>query len=297
MLNSLVSSTRRCFVVFGWTDSHLSLSCISYNRNSLRWYMMKISIQWLLPGEYYWTKEIIYLSQVGWFLYQPAKLKFLNENMWHFKCKWLSKNIHVKSTGNTKLFVGVTVSTNSCLSQCGPRMSWPLVSDVTLPSPYGSWESLQQTSGPLSSVTSGYEKWMNELMFLIALNCFLYVSQGTQRIDTTTSKNGLNMKSFACLCPRMAQQAVRFRGPSPVPVPAPAPTSAPAPAQTPVLRGPPPLLRPPPPPFGIMRGPPPRPPFARPPFDPSMPPIPPPGGIPPPMGPPHLQVTVTVLLH
>uniref|UniRef100_A0A3P8P2V7 Transcription elongation regulator 1 n=1 Tax=Astatotilapia calliptera TaxID=8154 RepID=A0A3P8P2V7_ASTCA len=76
---------------------------------------------------------------------------------------------------------------------------------------------------------------------------------------------------------RMAQQAVRFRGP------------APAPTQTPVLRGPPPLLRPPPPPFGMMRGPPPRPPFARPPFDPSMPPIPPPGGMPPPIGPPHLQ--------
>ncbi|CAI5643178.1 unnamed protein product [Oreochromis niloticus] len=78
---------------------------------------------------------------------------------------------------------------------------------------------------------------------------------------------------------RMAQQAVRFRGPAP----------APAPTQTPVLRGPPPLLRPPPPPFGMMRGPPPRPPFARPPFDPSMPPIPPPGGMPPPIGPPHLQ--------
>ncbi|CAK6957198.1 transcription elongation regulator 1 isoform X1 [Scomber scombrus] len=78
---------------------------------------------------------------------------------------------------------------------------------------------------------------------------------------------------------RMAQQAVRFRGPA----------SAPAPAQTPVLRGPPPLLRPPPPPFGMMRGPPPRPPYARPPFDPNMPPIPPPGGMPPPIGPPHLQ--------
>ncbi|TNN66448.1 Transcription elongation regulator 1 [Liparis tanakae] len=76
---------------------------------------------------------------------------------------------------------------------------------------------------------------------------------------------------------RMVQQAVRFRGPSPVP------------AQSPVLRGPPPLLRPPPPPFGMMRGPPPRPPFARPPFDPNMPPIPPPGGMPPPIGPPHLQ--------
>ncbi|KAM6984209.1 transcription elongation regulator 1-like isoform 1-T1 [Tautogolabrus adspersus] len=82
---------------------------------------------------------------------------------------------------------------------------------------------------------------------------------------------------------RMAQQALRFRGPTPAPAP------APAPAQTPVLRGPPPLLRPPPPPFGMMRGPPPRPPFARPPFDPSMPPIPPPGGMPPPIGPPHLQ--------
>ncbi|XP_019964893.2 transcription elongation regulator 1 isoform X1 [Paralichthys olivaceus] len=78
---------------------------------------------------------------------------------------------------------------------------------------------------------------------------------------------------------RMAQQAVRFRGPAP----------APAPVQTPVLRGPPPLLRPPPPPFGMMRGPPPRPPYARPPFDPNMPPIPPPGGMPPPIGPPHLQ--------
>ncbi|XP_056261961.1 transcription elongation regulator 1-like isoform X3 [Pseudoliparis swirei] len=76
---------------------------------------------------------------------------------------------------------------------------------------------------------------------------------------------------------RMVQQAVRFRGPSPVP------------AQSPVLRGPPPLLRPPPPPFGMMRGPPPRPPFVRPPFDPNMPPIPPPGGMPPPIGPPHLQ--------
>ncbi|XP_047462422.1 transcription elongation regulator 1 isoform X4 [Mugil cephalus] len=82
---------------------------------------------------------------------------------------------------------------------------------------------------------------------------------------------------------RMAQQAVRFRGPAPAPAPAPAPT------QTPVLRGPPPLLRPPPPPFGMMRGPPPRPPFARPPFDHNMPPMPPPGGMPPPMGPPHLQ--------
>ncbi|XP_035034920.2 transcription elongation regulator 1 isoform X3 [Hippoglossus stenolepis] len=78
---------------------------------------------------------------------------------------------------------------------------------------------------------------------------------------------------------RMAQQAVRFRGPAP----------APAPVQTPVLRGPPPLLRPPPPPFGMMRGPPPRPPYARPPFDPNMPPIPPPGSMPPPIGPPHLQ--------
>ncbi|XP_034539199.1 transcription elongation regulator 1 isoform X6 [Notolabrus celidotus] len=85
---------------------------------------------------------------------------------------------------------------------------------------------------------------------------------------------------------RMAQQAVRFRGPAPTPSPAPVP----APAPTPVLRGPPPLLRPPPPPFGMMRGPPPRPPFARPPFDPNMPPIPPPGGMPPPLGPPHLQV-------
>ncbi|XP_054611170.1 transcription elongation regulator 1 isoform X2 [Dunckerocampus dactyliophorus] len=85
---------------------------------------------------------------------------------------------------------------------------------------------------------------------------------------------------------RMAQQAVRFRGPAPAPTPA----TVPAPAQTPVLRGPPPLLRPPPPPFGMMRGPPPpRPPFARPPFDPNMPPIPPPGGMPPPIGPPHLQ--------
>nr|XP_057943907.1 transcription elongation regulator 1 isoform X2 [Doryrhamphus excisus] len=85
---------------------------------------------------------------------------------------------------------------------------------------------------------------------------------------------------------RMAQQAVRFRGPAP----APAPATVPAPAQTPVLRGPPPLLRPPPPPFGMMRGPPPpRPPFARPPFDPNMPPIPPPGGMPPPIAPPHLQ--------
>ncbi|XP_037543838.1 transcription elongation regulator 1 isoform X2 [Nematolebias whitei] len=82
---------------------------------------------------------------------------------------------------------------------------------------------------------------------------------------------------------RMAQQAVRFRGPAPTPVP------APAPAQAPVLRGPPPLLRPPPPPFAMMRGPPPRPPFTRPPFDPNMPPIPPPGGMPPPIGPPHLQ--------
>ncbi|XP_020491218.1 transcription elongation regulator 1 isoform X3 [Labrus bergylta] len=82
---------------------------------------------------------------------------------------------------------------------------------------------------------------------------------------------------------RMAQQALRFRGPTPAPVP------ATAPAPTPVLRGPPPLLRPPPPPFGMMRGPPPRPPYARPPFDPSMPPIPPPGGMPPPIGPPHLQ--------
>ncbi|XP_057677650.1 transcription elongation regulator 1 isoform X2 [Corythoichthys intestinalis] len=94
---------------------------------------------------------------------------------------------------------------------------------------------------------------------------------------------------------RMAQQAVRFRGPGPSPTaataaPAPAATTVPAPNQTPVLRGPPPLLRPPPPPFGMMRGPPPpRPPFPRPPFDPSMPPIPPPGGMPPPMGPPHLQ--------
>ncbi|XP_077448716.1 transcription elongation regulator 1 isoform X3 [Stigmatopora argus] len=94
---------------------------------------------------------------------------------------------------------------------------------------------------------------------------------------------------------RMAQQAVRFRGPVPVPTaaspaPAPVPTTVPSPTQTPVLRGPPPLLRPPPPPFGMMRGPPPpRPPFPRPPFDPSMPPIPPPGGMPPPMGPPHMQ--------
>ncbi|XP_064208066.1 transcription elongation regulator 1 isoform X3 [Anguilla rostrata] len=76
---------------------------------------------------------------------------------------------------------------------------------------------------------------------------------------------------------RMAQQALRFRGPAPPP--------------TAVMRGPPPLLRPPPPPFGMMRGPPPppRPPFGRPPFDPSMPPIPPPGGMPPPLAPPHLQ--------
>ncbi|XP_077401864.1 transcription elongation regulator 1 isoform X2 [Vanacampus margaritifer] len=88
---------------------------------------------------------------------------------------------------------------------------------------------------------------------------------------------------------RMAQQAVRFRGPVPAQVPAASPVP-PAPAQTPVLRGPPPLLRPPPPPFGMMRGPPPtRPPFPRPPFDPSMPPIPPPAGMPPPIGPPHLQ--------
>ncbi|XP_077360828.1 transcription elongation regulator 1-like isoform X2 [Festucalex cinctus] len=88
---------------------------------------------------------------------------------------------------------------------------------------------------------------------------------------------------------RMAQQAVRFRGPVPAPAPVATP-AAPSPAQTPVLRGPPPLLRPPPPPFGMMRGPPPtRPPFPRPPFDPSMPPIPPPAGMPPPIGPPHLQ--------
>ncbi|XP_034034009.1 transcription elongation regulator 1 isoform X3 [Thalassophryne amazonica] len=83
---------------------------------------------------------------------------------------------------------------------------------------------------------------------------------------------------------RMAQQPLRFRGPTP----APAPTTAP-PSPTPVLRGPPPLLRPPPPPFGMLRAPPPRPPFARPPFDPNMPPIPPPGGMPPPIAPPHLQ--------
>ncbi|XP_007889591.2 transcription elongation regulator 1 isoform X5 [Callorhinchus milii] len=76
---------------------------------------------------------------------------------------------------------------------------------------------------------------------------------------------------------RMAQQPLRFRGPTP-------------PSNT-MLRGPPPLhVRPPPPPFAMMRVPPPRPPFGRPPFDPNMPPIPPPpGGIPPPMGPPHLQ--------
>ncbi|XP_020775722.2 transcription elongation regulator 1 [Boleophthalmus pectinirostris] len=78
---------------------------------------------------------------------------------------------------------------------------------------------------------------------------------------------------------RMAQQASRFRSPTP---------PAAAPAQTPVLRGPPPLLRPPPP-FGMMRGPPPRAPFTRPPFDPNMPPIPPPGGLPPPITPPHIQ--------
>uniref|UniRef100_A0A3Q4B8N5 Transcription elongation regulator 1 n=1 Tax=Mola mola TaxID=94237 RepID=A0A3Q4B8N5_MOLML len=99
-------------------------------------------------------------------------------------------------------------------------------------------------------------------------------------------KTGINFLFIWSFFSRMAQQAVRFRGPAPTPAP------APAPAQTPVLRGPPPLLRPPPPPFGMMRGPPPRPPFARPPFDPSMPPIPPPGGMPPPIGPPHLQVKV-----
>lgn len=81
----------------------------------------------------------------------------------------------------------------------------------------------------------------------------------------------------------MAQQTLRFRGPTPLPAA--------------VMRGPPPLLRPPPPPFAMMRGPPPppRPPFGRPPFDPSMPPIPPPTGMPPPLAPPHLQVNMAVV--
>ncbi|CAL9685296.1 unnamed protein product [Knipowitschia caucasica] len=78
---------------------------------------------------------------------------------------------------------------------------------------------------------------------------------------------------------RMAQQAARFRTPTP--------PAAAAPAPTPVLRGPPPLLRPPPP-FALMRGPPPRTPFSRPPFEPNMA-LPPPGGMPPPINPQHIQ--------
>lgn len=80
-----------------------------------------------------------------------------------------SRNRHVRSIENSKLYLGVNVSANDCLFLCGPAMSWWLFHCVTLPSPGDSWERLQLTLLTSSSRTNGYGKWMNEWMHPIFL--------------------------------------------------------------------------------------------------------------------------------
>lgn len=72
------------------------------------------------------------------------------------------KNMHVLSIWDLKLSIGVNVSAKSCLSVCGPAKNWRLFQGVTLPSPYDSWERLQQTPVTLILGTSWHRKWTKE---------------------------------------------------------------------------------------------------------------------------------------
>ena len=69
-----------------------------------------------------------------------------------------SKNMHVRSIGDSKLSLGVNVSVNGCVSLCGPAMNWRLIQGVTLPSPQDSWDRLQLTPVTLRSGLSGSRK-------------------------------------------------------------------------------------------------------------------------------------------
>ena len=75
-----------------------------------------------------------------------------------------SKNMHVRSIGDSKLSLGVNVSVNGCVSLCGPAMNWRLIQGVTLPSPQDSWDRLQLTPVTLRSGLSGSRKWMKECL-------------------------------------------------------------------------------------------------------------------------------------
>ena len=75
----------------------------------------------------------------------------------------LSKNMHVRLIGDSKLSLGVKVSVCGCLSRlslCGPVMDWRPVQGVSRLSPDDHWDKLQPPRDPTDGL-SWYRKWMD----------------------------------------------------------------------------------------------------------------------------------------
>jgi len=66
-----------------------------------------------------------------------------------------SKNMHVRLTGNSKLYLGVSV--DGCFSLCGPVMDWRPVQGIPASHPMTAGIG----SRPPRVGLSGYRKWMD----------------------------------------------------------------------------------------------------------------------------------------
>ena len=70
----------------------------------------------------------------------------------------LSKNMHVRLNGDSKLSLGVSVSV--CLSLCGPVMDWRPVQGVPRLSPDDRWDRLQTPRYPTDGLDGIENGWM-----------------------------------------------------------------------------------------------------------------------------------------
>jgi len=76
---------------------------------------------------------------------------------------FMSENMHVRLTGDSKLSLGVSVSVHGCLSLCGPVMDWRPVQGVPRLLPNDSRDGLQPSLRNPKIGLKGFRKWMDGL--------------------------------------------------------------------------------------------------------------------------------------